>query len=114
MVLTLPAVLGGMIGLRATYTAAGTIAAPSLQSFTSHAFRSPLIQGGGFGIGYTTGAYGGYGVSNTWDPLGVHQKSYKHTRKQSLGIMPYGYRRYYGRRSYYRRRRPYYRRYRRY
>ena len=114
MVFSLPAVLGGMIGLRATYTAAGTIAAPSFQHFTAAGFKSPLIQGGGFGVGYTSGAYGGYGVTNTWDPLGIHKKSYKPGRKQSLGIMPYGYRRYYGRRRYYRRRRPYYRRYRRY
>ena len=73
------------------------------------------------GIGYTGGAYLGYGVSNTVDPFGINKPKYKQATVQSLK-MPfmsrYGYRRYrryrrfskyrryrrYGRRSYYRRR----------
>ena len=94
--------IGGMIATRLGFAATtGNIA----KTFV----RSPLVQGGTFGVGYTTGSYGGYGVSNTWDPLGIHTKSYKPPTQQSLGIMPYG-RRYYGRRSYYSR---YGRRYRR-
>ena len=73
-----------------------------------------------FGIGYTGGAYLGYGVSNTVDPFGINRPKYKHATQTSLK-MPYGrygysrfrrygrfrrYRRFrrYGRRSYYRRR----------
>ena len=93
--------IGGMIATRLGFAATtGNIA----KTFV----RSPLVQGGTFGLGYTSGSYGGYGVSNTWDPLGVHRPKYKQA-SQSLGIMPYG-RRYYGRRSYYSR---YGRRYRR-
>jgi len=94
--------IGGMIATRLGYAAtSGNI----VKTFV----RSPLVQGGQFGVGYTTGSYGGFGASNTWDPLGIHTKSYKRPVQQSLGIMPYG-RRYYGRRSYYSR---YGRRYRR-
>ena len=105
--------LGGMIATRAGFAlTSGHIAKTFL--------RSPLIQGGQFGVGYTGGAYLGYGGTNTTDPLGVHNKSYKPASKTSLGL-PYGsygrrrYSRYsgytrYSRRSYYRRRRPYYRR----
>ena len=60
------------------------------------------------GLGYTSGAYTGYGISNTADPLGIHGKSYRPPQKIQFR-MPYG-RRYYGRRSYYSR---YGRRYRR-
>ena len=121
-----PPVLAGIataMGLsRVIYSASGiakTTALTPSQIFAS-GLKSPLFQGGGFGIGYTSGAYGGYGVTNTWDPLGIHTKSYKRPVQQSLGIMPYG-RRYYGRRSYYsrygrryRRRRSYRRYYRRF
>ena len=102
----IPGIIGGLIGTRALHAISTGFSTPhALQTFV----RSPLVQGGGFGVGYTSGAYGGYGVSNTFDPLGIHNKSYKPPVQQSLGIMPYG-RRYYGRRSYYSR---YGRRYRR-
>jgi len=113
MVFPLAGIIGGMIGTRALH--AGSTAGLSF-------LKSPLIQGGGFGIGYTSGAYGGYGISNTIDPLGVHKPKYSRSQG-SLGL-PYGgygrrrYSRSYGtrypgytryrRRSYYRRRRPYY------
>ncbi len=110
MVFPLAGIIGGMIGTRALH--AGSVAGASF-------LKSPIIQGGGFGIGYTSGAYGGYGVSNTIDPLGIHKPKYSHT-KSNLGLPygSYGRRRYsrsrysgytpYRRRSYYRRRRPYY------
>lgn len=81
----------------------------------------PQYAGGAMmGLGYTSGAYTGYGVSNTVDPIGIHRnKSYK-GNKILLNRMAYGmsgyssyrYRRYarfrryrrFRRRSYYRRR----------
>ncbi len=90
----------------------------------------PLIQAGlsglMMGLGYTTGAYQGYGAWNTADPYGIHNKSnkYKHQtiklNRMAYGMSGYGryrrrytsfrrYRRYgrysrFRRRSYYRRR----------
>ena len=81
----------------------------------SQVLYNPFVQSGQFGIGYTGGAYLGYGASNTWDPLGLHNKSYKIGQSRSIR-MPYGYGgyrrgRYYRRyRSRYGRRRSYYRR----
>ena len=103
---------GGMLATRLGFAGA--------QTFKHALFRSPLIQGGQFGVGYTGGAYLGYGTTNTSDPFGIHKPKYRHS-KQSLGLPysnSYGRRRYsrysgytrYGRSSYYRRRRPYYRR----
>jgi len=80
-----------------------------------------FIGGHLMGLGYTSGAYTGYGVSNTLDPLGIHDRqTYRQPRKLSFE-MPYGS---YGRRRYrygsrrrysrytrYRRRRYRYRRY---
>jgi len=104
---------GGMLATRLGFAATSG-------SFLKTFARSPLIQGGQFGVGYTAGAYGGYGVTNTGDPLGIHKPKYKR-HQQSLGL-PYGsysygrrygsryprrrYRSRYGyrRRSYYRRR----------
>ena len=58
------------------------------------------------GLGYTSGAYTGYGISNTADPFGIHQNRYKHQKIKIDQDM------FYGRRSYFRRRyRPRYRRY---
>ena len=110
-------IVGGILALRSAF-ALGS-AGPVASTF----FKSPIIQGGAFGVGYTGGAYAGYGLSNTWDPLGIHKPKYRQS-KSNLGL-PYGsygrrrYSRYpsrysgytrYSRRSYYRRRRPYYRR----
>lgn len=64
-----------------------------------------IIPASKHGIGYTGGAYLGYGVSNSVDPFGISKPKYKRSVQQSLK-MPYG--RYGYRRSYYRRR---YRRY---
>ena len=120
------AIGGGIVALRSLFagsTAIGTPAQHSFREFGSTFLRSPILQGGSFGVGYTGGAYAGYGVSNTWDPLGIHKPKYRQSRS-NLGL-PYGsygrrrYSRYpsrysgytrYSRRSYYRRRRPYYRR----
>jgi len=98
MVFPLAGIIGGMIGTRALH--AGSVAGASF-------LKSPIIQGGGFGIGYTSGAYGGYGISSN---LGLPYGSYGR-RQYSRGYS--GYSRY-SRRSYYRRRRPYYRRSQRY
>jgi hypothetical protein len=85
----LGAVLGGIgtaMGLaRVSYAASGT-------KIYHHTFaqglRSPLFQGGGFGVGYTAGAYGGYGATNTWDPFGLHKPKYKHYQQNIR--LPYG------------------------
>ena len=73
-----------------------------------------LIGGILMGIGYTSGAYTGYGISNTVDPLSIHSKSFKSSQFQQISLgMPYGnygYRRRYRNRRYSR----YGRRYRRY
>ena len=57
------------------------------------AFKSNLPQflgGAMMGLGYTSGAYTGYGVSNTVDPIGIHRsKSYKGNKIQ-LNRMAYG------------------------
>lgn len=102
-------ILGGLVATRAGHAISTATSTAPFQTF----LRSPIIQGGQFGIGYTSGAYGGYGVSNTWDPLGLHKPKYKYYQ-QKLGL-PYGsygryrsYRRYSRYRGY--RRRPYYRR----
>ena len=115
--------IGAAVGIRTLYTASGQIA-KSTYSPTAFgkAFTSgPLIQGGAFGVGYTGGAYTGYGVTNTSDVFGIHKPKYKRFQ-QSLGL-PYGnyggyrtrrYRSRYGRRyrsRYGYRRRSYYRRY---
>ena len=104
--------LGGLVASRLGFA-----------GFGARLFRSPLIQGGSFGVGYTGGSYLGYGASNTWDPFSLHGKN-SNTRPASLNFkMPYGsygrrrYSRYSGRYSRYsgytryrryRRRRPYY------
>lgn len=79
----------------------------------SQVLYNPFVQSGQFGIGYTGGAYLGYGATNTWDPFSLHKKRYKQGKHVKFR-MPYGrygrsygrYRRYrgYRRRSYYRRR----------
>lgn len=75
----------------------------------------PLLAGVGhflgghlMGLGYTSGAYTGYGISNTADPFGIHQNRYKHQKIKINQDM------FYGRRFYRRRYRPRYRRYSRY
>lgn len=103
------AAIGGMAAIRAGHAFASTVGSKFL--------RGPLIQGGQFGVGYTTGAYGGYGVTNTADPFGIHKPKYKYTQmKLGMPYGGYGYRRRrYGSRYRYRsrygyRRRSYYRR----
>ena len=131
--MVLPGIIGGLLGgsvaIRAGSAVPHMISAgggSGVGAAAKHFLTSPIIQGGQFGIGYTSGAYGGYGISNTFDPLGIHNPKYKPVR-ESLG-MPYGsygygrrYRRRYrsrysryGRRSRYGYRRRSYRRYSRY
>lgn len=107
--------IGGMFAIRAGSAVPHMISATGgsgLTYATKHFLTSPIIQGGQFGVGYTGGAYSGYGISNTWDPLGVHKPKYKYSQAKSG--LAYGY---YGRSRYSRfrrfrgyRRRPYYRR----
>jgi hypothetical protein len=106
----LAGVAGGILATRVGHAISMGARHASAQAF----LRSPLIQGGQFGIGYTGGAYGGYGATNTWDPFGIHKPKYKYYQQKLR--LPYGYygRRYTRFRRYrgYRRRYPYYRRYR--
>ncbi len=63
------------------------------------------------GLGYTTGAYSGFGGWNTADPIGIHNQKTYYNRPQHIQIgMAYGMSGY----GSYRRRNTGYRRYRRY
>ena len=97
-------ILGGLVATRAGHAISTAASTAPVQTF----LRSPIIQGGQFGIGYTGGAYLGYGATNTWDPFGLHRPKYKY-RKQSFR-MAYGMSGY----GSYRRRYTRFRRYRRY
>ena len=107
-------ILGGLVATRAGHAISTAASTAPVQTF----LRSPIIQGGQFGIGYTSGAYGGYGATNTWDPFGIHRPKYKHYQQNirlpygSYGRRYGGYRRRYSRFRRYRgyRRRSYYRR----
>lgn len=110
------AIIGGFLGamgLRATTTAIGTPGLPATGRFLE--FGKGFLPSGQFGVGYTGGAYAGYGATNTWDPFGLHKPKYSY-KKQSLGLPAgygygYRYRGYRYRRGRYRyRRRPYYKR----
>ena len=65
-------------------------------------FAKNFIPSSAFGVGYTGGAYLGYGTFNTVDPLRIHggKKPYTSNTQLDLG-MPYGN---YGYRRRYRRR----------
>ena len=117
MIGTIPAGIAGALGLRSAVTAIGTSGLSASSRYWS--FAKGFAPSGQFGIGYTGGAYLGYGATNTWDPFGLHRPKYKY-RKQSIR-MPYGYgygryrrrysrfrRRRYSRYSRYYRRRRYY------
>jgi len=114
---TIP-IIGGLIGSQLA------VRAPSAfmhVSRTGQAWQAAkgFFPSGQFGIGYTGGAYAGYGVTNTWDPFGLHRPKYKYyTQKLGLAYSRYYPRRYsrygrfYRRRRYrYQGRRSYYRRY---
>ena len=85
-------IAGGLLATRLGMAAAGG------SGFASRFARMPLIQGGQFGVGYTSGAYLGYGGTNTVDPLRIHQ-SYKRANRGNHRLSYYGY----GRRRYRRR-----------
>jgi hypothetical protein len=106
----LAGIAGGLLATRLGMSVAGG------SGIASRFARMPLIQGGQFGVGYTSGAYLGYGGTNTVDPLRIHQ-SYKRANRGNHRLSYYGY----GRRRYRRRygrsrysRYSGYRRYRRY
>ena len=49
------------------------------------------VGGLAMGLGYTTGAYTGYGISNTADPLGIHNRKSYYNRPQHIQLgMAYG------------------------
>ena len=111
MVLPALPVIGGIIGSQLA-----TKVPPAFMyvSRTGQVWKAAkgFFPSGQFGIGYTGGAYAGYGITNTWDPFQIHKPKYKYYTQRLDFKMPYGrygYRRYrrYGR---YRR----FRRYRRY
>ena len=116
----MPFPLAGIAGATLLGRAGAWFATSKTGQTISQVLYNPFIQSGQFGIGYTGGAYLGYGASNTWDPLNLHNKSYKTGQSRSLrmpyGSYGYGRRRYrsrYGRRyrsRYGYRRRSYYRR----
>lgn len=116
------AIIGGLLGATGLRSAVTSIGTPSLSASGRFLeFGKGFLPSGQFGIGYTGGAYAGYGITNTWDPLGLHKPKYKY-HKQDLGMAyGYGYGRYRRRYSRFRRRRysrysrySRYRRYRRY
>ena len=60
-----------------------------------------FVGGAQMGLGYTSGAYAGYGISNTWDPFNLHKKGFNSPAiiPQSMPYGSYGY----GRKRYRRR-----------
>tara|TARA_Y100000590_G_C15689567_1_gene1002933 strand:+ start:555 stop:899 length:345 start_codon:yes stop_codon:yes gene_type:complete len=104
----------GALGLRSATTAIGMGSLPA--SARAIQFGKGFVPSGQFGIGYTGGAYAGYGITNTWDPFQIHKPKYKYVKQRLDFKMPYGrygYRRYrrYGRYRRFRRYRRYRRRY---
>ena len=101
------AIIGSQIATKAP--SAFMHASRTGQAFTALRGFAPSGQ---FGIGYTGGAYLGYGATNTLDPFNIHKPKYKYSSKRIR--MPYGYS--YGRyrRRYSRFRRRRYSRYSRY
>ena len=97
----LAGIIGGSIAARA-----GSIIGTS-GGVGSKFFSNPLIQGGNFGVGYTGGAYAGYGLTNTVDPFNIHKPKYKYSKqsiRMAYGMSGYGsYRRRYTRFRRYRR-----------
>ena len=93
----------GALGLRSAITAIGT---PGLSaSARALHFGKGFVPSGQFGIGYTGGAYAGYGITNTWDPFSIHKPKYKYSSKRIRMPYGYGYGRYRRRYSRFRRRR---------
>ena len=63
-----------------------------LWSPTNQKLAQDAIGGLAMGLGYTTGAYTGYGISNTADPLGIHNKKTYYSKPMYIKMeMPYGY-----------------------
>ena len=87
--------LAGLAGATLLGRAGAWFATSKTGQQFSQVLYNPFVQSGQFGIGYTGGAYLGYGASNTWDPLRLHQ-TYKHPQSRQFK-MPYGS---YGRRRY--------------
>ena len=105
-----PGWLAGIIGSQIATKAPIQIAHMSRTGQAYQALRG-FAPSGQFGIGYTGGAYLGYGATNTIDPFNIHKPKYKYSRQKiRMAYGMYGYGRYRRRYSRFRRRR-YYRRY---
>jgi len=94
MAFPLAGIAGGLLATRLGMAVSGGT------GVASRFARMPIVQGGAFGVGYTSGAYLGYGATNTVDPLRIHQ-SYKRPQRGNNKMSYYGY----GRRRYSRYRR---------
>lgn len=71
-----------------------------LLSPTSTKLLSDTVGGFLMGVGYTSGAYGGFGGWNTADPYGIHTQAKSYNKPQFIQVetgLSYGY---YGRRRY--------------
>jgi hypothetical protein len=97
-------ILGGIIGSQVASKAPIAVAHLSRTQNAFQALRG-FAPSGQFGIGYTGGAYLGYGVTNTWDPFAIHKPKYKYSSKRIRMPYGYGYGRYRRRYSRFRRRR---------
>ena len=106
----LAGVIGGIIGSQVATKAPVAIAHASRTGQFWQAARG-FFPSGQFGIGYTGGAYLGYGATNTIDPFNIHKPKYKYSSRKLSMAYGYGYGRYRRRYSRFRRRR--YSRYRR-
>lgn len=118
MPLQIPATIAaGIIGSQIATKAPVQIAHAARWSFSRQSVWQAargFFPSGQFGIGYTGGAYLGYGATNTIDPFNIHKPKYKYSsQKLRMAYGMYGYGRYRRRYSRFRRRR-YYRRYSRY
>jgi len=106
----LPGLIGGLIGSQIATKAPPAFMHASRTGQVWQAARG-FFPSGQFGIGYTGGAYLGYGATNTIDPFNIHRPKYKYSRQKiRMAYGMYGYGRYRRRYSRFRRRR-YYRRY---
>ncbi len=94
------AIIGSQIASKAP--AAFMHASRTGQAFTALRGFAPSGQ---FGIGYTGGAYLGYGATNTIDPFNIHKPKYKYSSRKMSMAYGYGYGRYRRRYSRFRRRR---------
>lgn len=111
MVFQIPAtIVGGLIGSQVASKAPAAFMHVSRTQQYWQAAKG-FFPSGQFGIGYTGGAYLGYGVTNSVDPFKIHRPKYKYSSQRLRMAWDNGYGRYRRRRYSRFRRRRYYRRY---